>query len=236
MPYGFYPMFDPTYILLLPAIILVIWAQARVRSAFNEWSRVGTRSGVTAAQVARDILDKNGLTDIPVERVSGHLTDHYDPQKRVVRLSDATYYSNSIAAIGVAAHEVGHAIQHELAYTPLQMRNLIWPVARIGDSLGPFLVILGLVFGGAGGIWLADLGIILFLAAVLFYLVTLPVEFNASSRAVEILETGGYMTRQDVVGARKMLNAAALTYVAGAATAVMSLVRLLVLRGMARDE
>jgi len=229
----FYPVFDPTMIFLLPAIILVIWAQARVRSSFAEWSRVGTRSGVTAAQVARDILDRNGLTDVPIEHVRGNLTDHYDPQKRVVRLSDSTYYSNSIAAIGVAAHEVGHAIQHELSYVPLHVRNAIWPVARIGDSLGPFLVVLGLVFGGG---WLMDLGIILFLAAVLFYLITLPVEFNASSRAVEILETGGYMTGREVVGARKVLNAAALTYVAGAATAVMSLVRLLFLRGMARDD
>lgn len=236
MPYFFYPMFDPTMILLLPAIILVIWAQARVRSSFNEWSRVGTRSGVTAAQVARDILDKHGLTDVPVERVGGFLSDHYDPQRRVVRLSDSTYYSNSIAAIGVAAHEVGHAIQHEHAYVPLQVRNVIWPVARVGDGLGPFLVILGLIFGGASGKMLMDIGILLFLGAVVFYLITLPVEFNASSRAVEILETGGYMTRQEVVGARKVLNAAALTYVAGAATAIMSLLRLLVLRNMASDD
>jgi len=229
-------MFDPTMIFLLPAIILVIWAQARVRSSFNEWSRVGRRSGVTAAQVARDILDKHGLTDVPIERIPGHLSDHYDPRKRVVRLSDSTYYSNSIGAIGVAAHEVGHAIQHELAYTPLQMRNLIWPVARIGDSLGPFLVILGLIFGGAAGKMLMDFGILLFLGAVVFYLVTLPVEYNASSRAVEILETGGYMTRQEVTGARQVLNAAALTYVAGAATAIMGLVRLLFLRSMASDD
>ena len=229
-------MFDPTMIFLLPAIILVIWAQARVRSSFNEWSQVGTRSGVTAAQVARDILDRHGLTDVPVERVRGYLSDHYDPQKRVVRLSDSTYSSNSIAAIGVAAHEVGHAIQHELSYTPLQVRNLIWPVARIGDSLGPFLVIIGLIFGGYSGQMLMDIGILLFLGAVLFYLITLPVEFNASSRAVEILETGGYMPREEVAGARKVLNAAALTYVAGAATAIMSLVRLLFLRSMASDD
>ncbi|MFO7274092.1 MAG: zinc metallopeptidase [Bacillota bacterium] len=232
----FYPVFDPTMIFLLPAIILVVWAQARVRMAFHEWSQVRTRSGVTAAQVARDILDKHGLTDVPVERVPGFLSDHYDPHRRVVRLSDSTYYSNSIAAIGVAAHEVGHAIQHEFSYVPLQVRNLIWPVARIGDSLGPFLVILGLLFGGHSGKMLMDLGILLFLGAVLFYLITLPVEFNASSRAVEILETGGYMTRSEVAGARKVLNAAALTYVAGAATAIMSLVRLLFLRSMASDD
>lgn len=228
--------FDPTQILLIPAIILVIWAQAKVRSAFSEWSRVRTRTGVTAAQVARDILDKYNLTDIPVERVPGSLTDHYDPKERVVRLSDSTYYSNSIAAIGVAAHEVGHAIQHEQAYVPLHMRNLIFPVARVGDSLGPFLVLLGFFFPAEIGIQIINLGIILFTAAVAFYVITLPVEFNASARAIEILETGGYMTREEIQGARKVLNAAAMTYVAAAAGAVMSLLRLLVLRNMRSDD
>lgn len=228
--------FDPTQILLIPAIILVLWAQARVRSAFNQYSRVGTRTGVTAAQVARDILDKNGLTDIPVEHVRGTLSDHYDPKARVVRLSDSTYQSSSIAAIGVAAHEVGHAIQHDQAYVPLHMRNLIFPVARIGDSLGPLIVVLGFIFPGSAGLNLINIGIMLFTAAVAFYFITLPVEYNASSRAVEILETGGYMTRDEVAGARKVLNAAALTYVAAAAGAVMSLVRLLVLRSMRDDD
>jgi len=231
---------DPTFIFLIPAMILVFWAQARVNSAFNKWSQVRTRSGVTAADVARDILRKHNLSDIPVEYVAGHLTDHYDPQARVVRLSASTYNSSSIAAIGVAAHEVGHAIQHDVAYVPLHMRNLIYPVARIGDSLGPFLVILGIIFGAFSGadfgIMLMDIGILAFTAAVLFYLVTLPVEFNASRRAVEILETGGYMTRDEVSGARQVLTAAALTYVAGAATAVAQLLRLLFLRSMARDD
>lgn len=228
--------FDPTYVFLIPAIILVIWAQARVRTSFAEWSRVGTRSGVTAAQVARDILDKNQLTDIRVERVGGNLTDHYDPKDRVVRLSDSTYSSNSVAAIGVAAHEVGHAIQHDQAYVPLHMRNMVWPVARIGDSLGPMLVLLGFFFQGGFGSLVIDIGILLFTVAVGFYIVTLPVEYNASSRAVEILETGGYMTRDEVGGAKKVLNAAALTYVAAAATAVSQLLRLLAIRGMSRDE
>ncbi len=227
---------DPTFIFLIPAMLLVMWAQARVRGSFNEWSRVGTRSGVTAAQVARDILDKHGLTDIPVEYVRGTLSDHYDPKAKVVRLSDSTYHSNSIAAIGVAAHEVGHALQHEHAYVPLHMRNLIWPVARIGDSLGPFIVILGLIFGGGWGPAVMDFGILIFTVAVGFYLVTLPVEFNASSRAVEILETGGYMTVDEVKGARKVLNAAALTYVAAAAASVSQLIRLLFLRGMSRSD
>lgn len=231
---------DPTFIFLIPAMILVFWAQARVNSSFQRWSQVRTRSGVTAADVARDILARHHLSDIPVEYVPGHLTDHYDPRARVVRLSAATYNSTSIAAIGVAAHEVGHAIQHDVAYVPLHMRNLIYPLARIGDSLGPFLVILGIFMGAfAGsdfGILLMDVGILAFTAAVLFYLITLPVEFNASRRAVEILETGGYMTREEVGGARQVLTAAALTYVAGAATAIAQLLRLLFLRSMARED
>lgn len=229
--------FDPTMIFLIPAMIMVFWAQSRVRSTFDEYSRVGVRSGITAAQVARDILDRNGLSDIPVEHVHGHLSDHYDPKARVVRLSDSTYHSNSIAAIGVAAHEVGHAIQHDRAYIPLHMRNIIFPVARIGDMFGPFIVILGLLFARGGGQLaynIMDLGILIFTLAVGFYIITLPVEFNASSRAVEILETGGYMTREEVAGARKVLNAAALTYVAAAAASVSQLLRLLFLRNMAR--
>lgn len=231
---------DPTFIFLIPAMILVFWAQARVRSTFDHWSDVRTRSGVTAAEVARDILAKHNLSDVQVEYVPGHLTDHYDPRERVVRLSAATYNSTSIAAIGVAAHEVGHAIQHDVAYVPLHMRNMIFPVARLGDSLGPFLVILGLFFGAFNGsdfgIMLMDVGIVGFSLAVGFYIVTLPVEYNASSRAVAILETGGYMTREEVSGARKVLNAAALTYVAAAATAIAQLFRLLFLRSMARDD
>lgn len=227
---------DPTYIILLPAMVLVFWAQTRVSSTFNRYSNVRTRSGVTAADVARDILDKNGITDVRVEHVHGHLSDHYDPKAKVVRLSSATYNSNSIAAIGVAAHEVGHALQHEHAYVPLHMRNLIFPVARIGDMFGPILVIAGFFFRSEFGSWMITAGILIYTAAVAFYMVTLPVEYNASSRAVEILETGGYMTTDEVKGARKVLNAAALTYVAAAAAALSQLLRLLVIRNMARDD
>ncbi|MDF2628889.1 MAG: putative Zn-dependent protease [Symbiobacteriaceae bacterium] len=234
---------DPTFLLAIPVIIMVLWAQSRVKSAFNQWSEVGTRSGVTAAEVARDILDKNGLTDIPVEYVEGHLSDHYDPKAKVVRLSASTYNSRSVAAIGVAAHEVGHAIQHDHAYVPLTMRNMIFPIARIGDQLGPMIVMAGIFFAfmtrGATSPWaltLIDIGIILFSLAVGFYIVTLPVEFNASSRAVAILETGGYMTTDEVRGAKKVLNAAALTYVAAAAGAVIMLLRLLILRDRARRD
>lgn len=227
--------FDPTYfIFIVPALILVLWAQARVKSAFNEWSQVATQSGVTAAQVARDILAQNGLTDIPVEHVAGELTDHYDPKDRVVRLSSSTFNSTSIAAIGVAAHECGHAIQHDHAYVPLHMRNLIFPVARLGDMLGPYIVLLGFIFRGDMGMMIIDLGILLFTLAVGFYIITLPVEYNASSRALAILDGGSYLTREEVAGARKVLNAAALTYVAAAAASVMQLLRLLFLRGEAR--
>lgn len=227
--------YDPTMILLIPAMILVFWAQAKVRSAFEEWSHVPTRAGVTAAEVARDILDKHGLSDVSVERVPGNLTDHYDPKAKVLRLSSSTYDSSSVAAIGVAAHEAGHAVQHDHGYVPLYMRNLVFPIARIGDMLGPFLVLIGLFFGYQGfGYTVMDIGILLFTFAVGFYIITLPVEFNASSRAIEILDSYGYMTRDEVAGAKKVLSAAALTYVAAAAAAVSQLLRLLVLRNEGR--
>ncbi len=227
---------DATMIFLIPAMILVFWAQYKVRSTFDHWSNVHTRAGVTAADVARQILQQHNITDVAVERVPGHLTDHYDPKAKVLRLSDATYHSTSVAAIGVAAHEAGHAVQHDVAYIPLHMRNLIFPVARIGDMFGPFIVILGFLFRGDTGFFLIDAGIILFTLAVGFYIITLPVEFNASSRAVAILEGGGYLTREEVGGARKVLNAAALTYVAAAAASVSQLLRLIFLRNMARGR
>lgn len=239
LPFGF-GIFDPTIIFLIPAMLLVFWAQYRVRHTFEEYSNIPTRSGVTAAQVAQEILRRNNINDVAVEHVPGELTDHYDPKAKVVRLSASTYNSTSIAAIGVAAHEVGHAIQHDVAYVPLHMRNLIFPVARIGDMAGPFIVILGLFFsrstsGSMFGQTMMTFGILIFSLAVAFYIVTLPVEFNASSRAVAILETGGYMSREEVQGARKVLNAAALTYVAAAAASVSQLIRLLFLRSRSRD-
>jgi len=226
-------------LILIPAMILVFWAQYRVKAAFDQWSKVNSRAGVTAAEVARDILTKYQITDVRVERVAGHLTDHYDPKAKVLRLSDATFHSTSVAAIGVAAHEAGHAVQHDTAYIPLNMRNMIFPLARIGDMFGPWIVIGGLLFsnwGGAAGLVIIDIGIILFTMAVGFYVVTLPVEFNASSRAVEILDSGGYLTRDELGGAKQVLNAAALTYVAAAAASVSQLLRLLLLRGMARRD
>ena len=224
----FFPfMWDPTMVLLIPALILTFWAQARVSSAFQKYSRVMTANRMTGAAVARGVLDQAGLQDVAIERIGGRLSDHYDPRSRVLRLSADVYDSPSIAAAGVAAHEAGHAIQHDVGYLPLQMRNSIWPVANIGSSGGFWLFFLGLIFGS---LWLQDLGIILFAAAVVFYFVTLPVELNASGRAFDVLEAGGYLTREEMPGARSVLNAAAWTYIAAATMAVTQLLRLLVLR------
>lgn len=225
-----WPFFDPTMIFLIPAMIFVFYAQSKVKSTFAQWSRVGNAQGLTGAEVARRILDAAGLQDVPVEYVEGELTDHYDPRAKAIRLSSSTYRSTSIGALGVAAHEVGHAIQHQESYVPLSMRNMIWPVARIGDMFGPLLVILGVIFAGPVGTTMMEIGILVFTLAVGFYVVTLPVEFNASSRAIAILEGDGYLNREEIKGARKVLNAAALTYVAAAAVAISQLIRLLIIR------
>lgn len=185
---------------------------------------------MTAAQIARRILDRNGLSDIPVEQVRGILSDHYDPSRRVLRLSDSTYASASVAAIGVAAHECGHALQHSQGYKPLIFRNAIVPAANIGSRMGIPLILLGLVFGG-GGSFLVNLGIWVFSLAVLFQLITLPVEFNASGRALVMLEDYGILGEQENRQARKVLSAAAMTYVAAAATSILQLLRLVILFG-----
>lgn len=224
---------DWTYILIIPALILSLWAQFRVNGVFARYSQVPAGIRRTGAQVAREILDRNGLYEVPVERASGRLSDHYDPTGRVLRLSPEVHDSYSVAALGVAAHEVGHAIQHDTGYAFLGMRSLMYPVANIGSNGGPLLFIIGL-FMRSG--WLMDLGIVFFTVAVVFYLVTLPVEFNASSRAMEALETGGYVTSDEYPKTRAVLNAAALTYVAAALMAVLQLLRLLVLRGNSRDD
>ena len=218
--------FDPTYLLLIPGILLALWAQSKVQMTFNKYSKVGASSGASAASVARSILDYNGLSDVPVEMVPGHLTDHYDPSRKVLRLSESVYHSSSIAAIGVAAHEAGHAIQHQTDYVPLKVRSLLVPVAQIGSNASWFLIILGLIMSNS---MLAELGVFLFSAAVIFQLVTLPVEYNASSRALVVLEGGGYLARDEVAGAKKVLDAAALTYLAAAIVSILELLRLVVL-------
>ena len=215
--------------LIVPAMLIALLAQARVSSTFNRYSRVYSHRGITAAQVARNILDENGLYDVQVQRVAGSLTDHYDPRSNVVRLSDSVYTSTSIAAIGVAAHECGHAVQHQQGYAPLKIRGAMVPAVNLGSNLS-WLFILGGVILGMNQT-LLNVGILLFSLAVIFQLVTLPVEFNASSRALRILGSTGIMYEDEVGQTRKVLSAAALTYVAGAASALLSLLRLIILFG-----
>jgi len=223
--------FDPTFILLIPAFILAIYAQSKVKNTFEKYSKVRSARGNSGAEVARAILDLRGLGDIPVERVKGRLSDHYDPRKRVLRLSESVHDSESVAALGVAAHEAGHALQHADSYSPLILRSSLVPVVGFGSNLALPLFLVGFIFATNLG-WLMDLGIIFFAGAVVLSLITLPVEFNASSRALAILQEGGYLNEQEIPHARAVLNAAAWTYVAAATMAISQLVRLLILRGM----
>lgn len=230
MPYGYYGYyFDPTYILIIIAAIISLIAQWRVNSAFSKYSRVASMSGMTGAQAARMILQSNGINDVSVQRISGKLTDHYNPSTKVLNLSESVYGSTSVAAIGVAAHECGHAIQHARGYFPLSLRTALVPVANIGSQLSWVFIIVGAIL--SFNQTLITIGIIMFSAAVLFQLVTLPVEFNASARALEQLESNGILYRDGVSQTRKVLSAAALTYVAAAATAILQLLRLIILFG-----
>ena len=230
MPYGYYGYyFDPTYILIIIAAIISLIAQWRVNSAFSKYSRVASMSGMTGAQAARMILQSNGINDVSVQRISGKLTDHYNPSTKVLNLSESVYGSTSVAAIGVAAHECGHAIQHARGYFPLSLRTALVPVANIGSQLSWVFIIVGAIL--SFNQTLITIGIIMFSAAVLFQLVTLPVEFNASARALEQLESNGILYRDEVSQTRKVLSAAALTYVAAAATAILQLLRLINLFG-----
>ena len=230
MPYGYYGYyFDPTYILIIIAAIISLIAQWRVNSAFSKYSRVASMSGMTGAQAARMILQSNGINDVSVLRISGKQTDHYNPSTKVLNLSESVYGSTSVAAIGVAAHECGHAIQHARGYFPLSLRTALVPVANIGSQLSWVFIIVGAIL--SFNQTLITIGIIMFSAAVLFQLVTLPVEFNASARALEQLESNGILYRDEVSQTRKVLSAAALTYVAAAATAILQLLRLIILFG-----
>ncbi len=231
----FMPMLDPTFVLLIPGLILALWAQFKVKGTFRKYDEHDARSGATADQVARDILRSGGVA-VDVQHVRGELTDHYDPRDRTLRLSDSTYGSRSLAAIGVAAHEAGHAFQHARGYVPLSLRSNIVPVANLGSTLGMPLFFIGLFF--QSGIML-QLGIVFFSFAVLFGLITLPVEFNASKQAIRLLSDGGYLTAEEVPAARKVLNAAAWTYVASAVVAMLHLLRMLIFSGFLggnRDE
>lgn len=225
MPFFF---FDPTMILLIPAIILAVWAQIRVKSAYKKFKKVKAASGMTGADVAKNILYRNGIRGVEVEAVPGELSDHYDPRVKKVRLSEENYYGSSLSALAIAAHEVGHAIQHNNGYAPLQIRHTILPVTSFASWAAFPLFIIGMFMQTP---FLMDLGIYFFGAVVLFHMVTLPVEFNASSRALVQLQSTGMLMTQETSGARKVLNAAALTYVAAAAMALLNLVRLMILRG-----
>lgn len=221
--------FDIWYLyLILPAALLAMYAQVKINSTYSKFSKVASRRGITGAEVARRILDQNGLQSVQIGHVAGNLTDHYDPRTQVVNLSDSVYNSTSVAAIGVAAHETGHAVQHAVGYAPIKIRNAIVPVVNIGSTLSIPLFLLGFLF--SIGI-LADIGIILFSFAVLFQLVTLPVEFNASRRAIATLESGYILDDEELGGAKKVLGAAAMTYVASAAMALAQLLRLILIRG-----
>ena len=231
--YGYY--FDPTYILVLIGAILCMAASAKVNSTYNKYSKVRSMTGMTGAQVAQKILQYNGIYDVQIEHVRGNLTDHYDPSKKVLRLSDSVYGSTSVAAIGVAAHECGHAVQHQVGYVPIKIRSALVPAANIGSKLGLPLILLGVIFGGAGST-LAQIGIWVFALAVLFQIVTLPVEFNASGRAIKMLDQYGILHHQEVGHVKKVLSAAALTYVAAAASAILQLLRLVLIFGGGRDR
>lgn len=230
---GYYYGFDPTYLILVPALIISFWAQTKVNSAFNKYSRVRTINGYTGEQIARQILNEAGLYDIPIEMVNTKLGDHYDPSNRVLRLSPEVYNGSTIAAAGVAAHEVGHAIQHKESYTPLTFRNFIFPVVNISSNLSWIIFIAGLILSIKP---LVTLGIVMFSAVVLFQIVTLPVEFDASNRALNILENRGIIYGEEIKGAKKVLNAAAMTYVAATIMAVSQLIRLLAISGRNNNE
>ena len=226
--YGY--AFDPTYILVVIGALVSIVASMRVKSTFHKYSGVRSRSNMTGAQAAQRVLNSAGIFDVRIQHVAGSLTDHYNPKNKTLNLSDDVYGSSSVAAVGVAAHECGHAIQHQKGYSPLQIRSALVPVANFGSAAAWPWIILGLVLGGAGST-MCKIGIVFFSAAVLFQLVTLPVEFNASRRAVRILGDTGILSEQELPYTRKVLKAAALTYVAGAAAAILQLLRLLLLFG-----
>ncbi|MGN1319036.1 MAG: zinc metallopeptidase [Lachnospirales bacterium] len=221
------------YLLLIITFIVSMYFQVKVSSTFSKYSKVGNSRGMTGADVAAALLRLNGITDVRVEHISGNLTDHYDPSKKVIRLSDGVYGSQSVSALSVAAHETGHALQHAKGYFPLTLRSAIFPVVNLSSRLAIPLFIIGLLLGGS--YVLAQIGAILFAAVVVFHIVTLPVEFNASSRALNMLTEYGYLSQTEVKGARKVLGAAAMTYVAAAATALLQLLRLLAIIGNRRD-
>lgn len=232
-----YPMYyDRTYILVVIGVLICMAASVKMRSTFNRYSRVMSHSGMTGREAAERLLRGAGIYDVRVEYVSGNLTDHYDPRNKVLRLSSVTYNQSSVAAIGVAAHECGHAIQHARGYVPLKLRGALVPVANFGSAIAWPLILLGLLFNSNSSAMFLNMGVLAFSMSVLFQVVTLPVEFNASGRALRILGDTGMLYPDEVRQTRKVLTAAALTYVAGAAAAILQLLRILLLTGSRRND
>jgi len=225
----FFYMLHPSSLLMIPAIIIAIWAQMRVKSAYQRYARVPTRNGLTGVETAENILRAAGALAVAIEPIPGQMTDHYDPVKNTLRLSRDVYAGNSIAAVGIAAHEAGHALQAAQNYAPMRLRHFMYPISSLGSTLAFPLILIGIFFNSTVSGLLINLGIWLFSAAVAFTLVTLPVEFDASRRAVKALAAGGLLSAEELSGVRKVLNAAALTYVAAAAVAILQLLRLLLL-------
>lgn len=238
MPYFYYGYgYNGWFFIVILMAILCMAAQGNVSSTFNRYSKIANSRGYTGADVAKMLLQQNGIYDVQVEHIKGNLTDHYDPIKKVLRLSDAVYGSRSIAALGVAAHETGHAVQHAKGYVPLKIRSAIFPVVSFSSKVAMPLFIIGLLLGGLINSYnLALIGAILFAVVVAFQIITLPVEFNASSRALKMLEDYNYLEHNEVSGARKVLSAAALTYVAAAAASLVQLLRLLSIIGVGRNR
>ena len=237
--YGFPGMFyrmDPTYSLVVIGAVICMIASANVNRSFSKYSRYGCKRGTTGAQAAEKILHDAGIYDVLIRHISGDLTDNYNPGNKTLNLSDSVYGSSSIAAVGVAAHECGHAVQHQVGYAPLSVRSALVPAANFGSMISWPLIIIGLMFNGQMSAMLINLGILLFSLAVLFQIVTLPVEFNASHRAVNVLETAGMLHPEEISGVKKVLGAAALTYVASAAAQILQLLRLLILTRGRRDD
>src|SRR5699024_9664909 len=225
-----------TYLLVLIGVVICMAASGRVNSVFSRYSRVRSHSGMTGKEAAERILRRNGIYDVQVIHIPGNLTDHYNPGKKTLGLSDTVYNSSSVAAIGVAAHECGHAVQHAAGYAPLSIRGALVPVANFGSALSWPLILIGLLMNSQMSGLLINLGILLFSAAVLFQIVTLPVEFNASSRAVRVLESSGMLYPEEVGDVKKVLRAAALTYVAGAASMILQFLRLIIIGGRRRND
>lgn len=235
MYWGYY--FDPTYILIIIGVVICSMASARVNSTFKKYSKYRSCSGLTGAQAAQKILESQGICDVQIQRVSGNLTDNYNPKTKVLSLSDSVYGQTSVAAIGVAAHECGHAMQHAKGYAPISVRNALVPFANAGSYLSWILIAAGIIlFNRQTGQTLLNLGIIAFSLVVLFQLVTLPVEFNASNRAIRVLETTGIFGNEELGYTKKVLGAAALTYVASAASSILQLLRLVILFGGRNDD